>query len=77
MSLKSTEIGIPLAIHQGKESYPVRNFLPVVLCVLILAANSFGEPTVVRASAVPEPGVLVALGSGLIGLATMIRRRFN
>ncbi|MFZ3341807.1 MAG: PEP-CTERM sorting domain-containing protein [Terriglobales bacterium] len=39
--------------------------------------NSFAAPHVLRASAVPEPGVLVALGGGLVGLATVIRRRFS
>ena len=55
----------------------MRNFVPVVLLVLILAANSFAAPTVLRASAVPEPGILFALGGGLVGLATFIRIRLS
>lgn len=42
-----------------------------------LATNCFAAPHVMRASALPEPGVLLALGSGLVGLATVIRHRFN
>jgi hypothetical protein len=59
----------------------VRNVGSAVLVfsivLLILATNSFAAPHVMRASAVPEPGVLVALGGGLVGLATVIRRRFT
>ena len=51
--------------------------LAVSILVLALAANSFAAPHVMRASAVPEPGILVALGGGLVGLATVIRRRFS
>ena len=62
--------------HRGRPT--VRNFVFVVLSVLIvLAGNSYAAPQVMRAAAVPEPGVLVALGSGLIGLATVIRRRLS
>ena len=55
----------------------MRNFVPVVLALVILCISSFAAPAVMRASAVPEPGVLVALGGGLVGLATYIRRRLN
>jgi PEP-CTERM motif len=43
--------------------------------LLTLTTNSFAAPHVMRASTVPEPGVLVALGGGLVGLAAVIRRR--
>jgi presenilin-like A22 family membrane protease len=55
----------------------VRSFGPVVLSVLVLAANSFAAPAVVRASVLPEPGLLALLGGGLVGLATLIRRHMS
>jgi len=55
----------------------VRNLGPLVLLVLILAASSFAAPAVVKSSVFPEPGVLVLLGGGLIGLATLIRRHLS
>jgi hypothetical protein len=56
----------------------VRYFVFAVLSVLIvLAGNSYAAPQVMRATAVPEPGVLVALGGGLVGLATLVRHKLN
>lgn len=56
----------------------MRNLGAAVLLVLVLfVTNSFAAPHVARASAVPEPGVLVALGGGLVGLATVVRRRLG
>ena len=55
----------------------MRNLGTVVLLVLILAASSFAAPAVVKSSVFPEPGVLVLLGGGLVGLATLIRRHLS
>jgi len=55
----------------------VRNLGSAVMLVLMLAAISFAAPAVVRSSVVPEPGVLVLLGGGLVGLATFIRRHLS
>jgi len=43
--------------------------------ILISAVNSFAAPAVVRAVSAPKPGLLLLLGTGLVGLATLIRRR--
>jgi hypothetical protein len=72
--LNLREIGSRLA-PGSRGVLTVRNFGAVFLLVsVLLVSNSFGAPHVVRASAVPEPGILVALGGGLVGLATVRRR---
>ncbi len=55
----------------------MRKFGPVVVLILILAANCFAAPAVVRSAAVPEPSLLALLGGGLVGLATLIRRHLS
>ena len=64
-----------LRLTQGANA--VRNCVFGLLLLTLLAANSYAEPNVLKASAVPEPGVLIALGSGLVGLATVVRRHFS
>ena len=51
----------------------MRNLAAVVLLVLILATNSFAAPNLLRASTIPEHGILAALGGGLVTLATFVR----
>jgi hypothetical protein len=51
----------------------VRKLGPAVSIVLMLTANSFAAPAVVRSSVYPEPGLFFLLGGGLVGLATLIR----
>lgn len=55
----------------------MRNFAPLVVLALILTTNAFAAPGVLRASALPEPGILAALGGGLVGLARFVRHRLS
>jgi hypothetical protein len=55
----------------------VRKVGGTLLLVLISTASSFGATAVAKSSAFPEPGLLALLGGGLVGLATLIRRRLN
>jgi hypothetical protein len=55
----------------------VRNLTPVVLLVMMLALNPSASPVVAKSSIVPESGLLVLLGGGLVGLAALIRRHFS
>jgi len=47
------------------------------MVVLILVANSFAAPAVVKSSVLPEPGLLFLLGGGLVGIAALIRRHLT
>jgi len=66
-----------LRLPKAKGVSLVRNLGPVALLVLILVTNSFAASTVVKSSVFPEPGLLVLLGGGLVGLATLIRRHLS
>ena len=59
-----------------QRSYTVRALGPVVLMIL-LAANCFASPAVIHSTLIPEPGLLALLGGGLVGLATLVRRRWS
>ena len=48
-----------------------------LVLVLPLASQASAQPHILKATALPEPGLLFALGAGLIGLATLIRRHYS
>ncbi len=80
--VKTAPLGNNLPLQQGellseRSIHHVRNLGPVVLIVLILGTNSFAAPAVVKSPVLPEPGVLALLGSGLVGLATLVRRHLG
>jgi hypothetical protein len=82
MDRECRQFGKPLATIQGERSFTLRTLGPAALLVLIvfvltISTNSLAATVVVRSSAVPEPGVLALLGSGLVGLAAVIRRRLS
>lgn len=52
----------------------MRTLGPAVLLILTFATDSFAAPAVAKASVVPETGLLVLLGGGLVGLAGLVRR---
>jgi len=66
-----------LPLFKAKGGFTLRNFVPAMLLVLMLATNSFAAPAVVQSSVIPEPGLLALLGGGLVGLATLIRRHLS
>ena len=82
---ESREIGQRLASRLYEQIvakgaiHTVKNLGPVVLLVMvpILVTNSFAAHSVVQSSVMPEPALLVLLGGGLVGLATLIRRHLG
>jgi hypothetical protein len=65
-----------LAIDRVKRRSTVRTFGPALL-ILMSVVNLYAAPNVVHSSVVPEPGLLVLLGGGLVGLATLVRRHLS
>ncbi len=54
----------------------MRTFGPAVL-ILLSVVSSFAAHAPVHTSSAPQPGILLLLGGGLVGLATVIRRRLS
>lgn len=49
----------------------------LAIWILMSVVQSFAAPTSVHASTAPQPSILLLLGAGLVGLATLIRRRLS
>jgi threonine dehydrogenase-like Zn-dependent dehydrogenase len=59
---------------------PYRSIKQVGFLLIIISALMSGSAlatTAARASVKPESGTLALLGTGLIGLATLVRRHFS
>jgi hypothetical protein len=67
-----TVLGIPLTTP-----FEYFGFSTATVTPLIVGVPSSVNSTDINNQAVPEPGSLVLLGSGLIGLASAVRRRFR
>ena len=49
----------------------------VVLILLVISVNASATPVALHSMVLPEPGLLVLLGSGLVGLANLVRRHLG
>jgi len=52
----------------------MRSSILVGVLAFFLVTNSFAAPNLLRASTIPEHGILAALGGSLVTLATFVRR---
>ncbi len=52
-------------------------YLAFLLTIITLLSGSALANATARASVKPESGTLALLGTGLIGLATLVRRHFS
>lgn len=76
-SVKGSQLESDLHPLGLKGASPVRTLGPLVLLILTFATNSFAAPAVAKATVVPETGLLVLLGGGLVGLASFVRRHLS
>ncbi len=52
----------------------MRTLVPLILLILAGPSTSFATAAALHQSALPEPGLLALLGTGLVGLASLLRR---
>ena len=54
-----------------------RSLALVLMFTIVIAGSAFADATAHVAVMKPESGTLALLGTGLVGLATLVRRHFN
>lgn len=70
---ENPDIGALLAPEGGKELCRMRH-LGLAVILFAIPSVCFGSVGALHASSAPQPGLLALLGSGLIGMAGLIRR---
>ena len=78
--ISNMEPKLLLSVYRGDSRlmvYRSIKYLAFLLTIITLLSGSALANATARASVKPEAGTLALLGTGLIGLATLVRRHFS